>query len=688
MTRFPKYLQDSENSCGAYCIKMILSYFHFDDEIQNIKRRCRMTKDGITVYGLCQALKEYHIEAKAYRCSFKELYHQLKVPAIAHLKTDQYYHYVVIYKMHDEYFLLGDPARGIVKMSYEAFHEQFTGVVIMIEHVGHPVESLHCYSFSSFIKDHLVFYRHDIINLTFKTALMTLFSLLFSLYYQLMIDCFGDFSYFQILVISLLFAGIYALRLLFDFYRKMQILALRSKLNERYVAMTVQNLIYQDFSYFLQYEKGIILSRANHLLQLSDYFIELYQAFFMNLIIIFMTVLFMLYIHFIFLVLSVIMIVAVIMVCLYLNHKIHLKNRNMLEYKEKLDHGILEFQENFFMTVQFKMKRMMKNKIACLYQSYIDQEYDKGDMISHFQLWIEALIQSFLMLTTLIGLYLFCFHEMSLGTVLLVYMMFSYLIEPLIQISSFLLLSDEMKIVFERYKEMIPEKKKYRKKIRTIQSIQFKDVTFSYGYGRPIFEHLDFEINHSMVILGDIGCGKSTFLKLVSRQLHAVKGCILVNHKNIETIDLNSFYAHIRYLDQNPVFYEESLLFNMLLDDSLKHSRMLELLDYFQLDFLIPSLSLKLDMKGGFLSAGQAQLIMIIRALLSDVDVLILDEAFSHVDAARVQLLLSYLSSLDKIVIIVAHQINVMNNDYDYVIIKEGKLVREVKNGNRSSNNQ
>ena len=76
------------------------------------------------------------------------------------------------------------------------------------------------------------------------------------------------------------------------------------------------------------------------------------------------------------------------------------------------------------------------------------------------------------------------------------------------------------------------------------------------------------------------------------------------------------------------------------------------------------------------------------KAIYSDVDVLILDEAFSHVDAARVQLLLSYLSSLDKIVIIVAHQINVMNNDYDYVIIKEGKLVREVKNGNRSSNNQ
>ena len=37
MAKYPKFLQDSENSCGAYCIKMILNYYHFDDEIKNIK---------------------------------------------------------------------------------------------------------------------------------------------------------------------------------------------------------------------------------------------------------------------------------------------------------------------------------------------------------------------------------------------------------------------------------------------------------------------------------------------------------------------------------------------------------------------------------------------------------------------------------------------------------------------------
>ena len=53
------------------------------------------------------------------------------------------------------------------------------------------------------------------------------------------------------------------------------------------------------------------------------------------------------------------------------------------------------------------------------------------------------------------------------------------------------------------------------------------------------------------------------------------------------------------------------------------------------LDDLVNGLDLKLDEQGGFLSSGQGQLVMIIRALLSEPDVLILDEAFSNIDQER-----------------------------------------------------
>lgn len=40
MSKYPIFLQDNENSCGAYCLKMLLNYYKRDDEIKNIKKRC------------------------------------------------------------------------------------------------------------------------------------------------------------------------------------------------------------------------------------------------------------------------------------------------------------------------------------------------------------------------------------------------------------------------------------------------------------------------------------------------------------------------------------------------------------------------------------------------------------------------------------------------------------------------
>ena len=66
MLKYPIFLQDNENSCGAYCIKMLLSFYKRDDEIKNIKKRCRLTKEGITVYGLIQVLKRINVSLNIY----------------------------------------------------------------------------------------------------------------------------------------------------------------------------------------------------------------------------------------------------------------------------------------------------------------------------------------------------------------------------------------------------------------------------------------------------------------------------------------------------------------------------------------------------------------------------------------------------------------------------------------------
>lgn len=685
MLKYPIFLQDNENSCGAYCIKMLLSFYKRDDEIKNIKKRCRLTKEGITVYGLIQVLKEYHLEAKAYQCEFKHLFEEVNCPAIVHLKQDDLYHYVILYKVKDGYFLVGDPAKGLIKMSYESFSKQFTGIIIMIDHVGMPITKRTSYTFQNFLKDHFKQHYQTIIKMMIKTIIISMLTMIFSYYYQLMIDSFSKYPIYQIVFISLGFTVLYAFKLLLDYLRRQQILELSRELNQEYALKTMQNLIYQDYDYMDGLEKGTLLSRSQNLFELSQYFIEFYHVIFIDSILMLFILIFILSIQFFLFLIVLLMMVIIFLVFYFYSKKLHIENKKILEQKEHLNDGLLEFQENYFQTIQFKVKKMMKNKIGYLYDNYFMDVYHHDEITNRHQIQLEALIQIMIMVVLLFSIFIYKKQQMTLGTVMLVYLLLSYMIDPLMKISVFIAMHDELQIIFERYKEMLPEKRERKKKIKKIKSIELKHVSFSYGYTRPLFDHFQLKIERSLFIQGKTGSGKSTLLKLIMNQLQPTKGEIVINGINLQELDLNSYYSHIKYLNKTPVFYKESLRTNIIFDRLFLEDKMIELLHYFMLDDLVNGLDLKLDEQGGFLSSGQGQLVMIIRALLSEPDVLILDEAFSNIDQERLQLLINYLSFQKIIVIIVSHQINMMNCQFDCVIIDSGKIVGEEDYGNRFS---
>lgn len=685
MLKYPIFLQDNENSCGAYCIKMLLSFYKRDDEIKNIKKRCRLTKEGVTVYGLIQVLKEYHLEAKAYQCEFKHLFEEVNCPAIVHLKQDDLYHYVILYKVKDGYFLVGDPAKGLIKMSYESFSKQFTGIIIMIDHVGMPITKRTSYTFQNFLKDHFKQHYQTIIKMMIKTIIISMLTMIFSYYYQLMIDSFSKYPIYQIVFISLGFTVLYAFKLLLDYLRRQQILELSRELNQEYALKTMQNLIYQDYDYMDGLEKGTLLSRSQNLFELSQYFIEFYHVIFIDSILILFILFFILSIQLSLFFIVLLMMVLIFLVFYFYSKKLHIENKKILEQKEHLNDGLLEFQENYFQTIQFKVKKMMKNKLGYLYDNYFMDVYHHDEITNRHQIQLEALIQIMIMVVLLFSIFIYKKQQMTLGTVMLVYLLLSYMIDPLMKISVFIAMHDELQIIFERYKEMLPEKRERKKKIKKIKSIELKHVSFSYGYTRPLFDHFQLKIERSLFIQGKTGSGKSTLLKLIMNQLQPTKGEIVINGINLQELDLNSYYSHIKYLNKTPVFYKESLRTNIIFDRLFLEDKMIELLHYFMLDDLVNGLDLKLDEQGGFLSSGQGQLVMIIRALLSEPDVLILDEAFSNIDQERLQLLINYLSFQKIIVIIVSHQINMMNCQFDCVIIDSGKIVGEEDYGNRFS---
>lgn len=678
MRRYPIYRQDNNYSCGAYCIKMILKYYHYDIKTKEIKERCRLTSEGISVYGLICCLKSYHFDAKAYECDLKTLLSEAKLPCIIHIINENMTHFVVLYQITKKYLLIGDPAQGLVKLTEKEVEKVFTGVCICIEHVGRYIikKNQKEVGFKEFIIKHLKDSYYNIIKLLMKAVVISLCSIIGSFYFQGLINMLDEVDFYFIMGFSAVFIFVAGIRIIMCYQRKNLEIEIQKKLNYEYVNKTVINMLELPFKYFNCNQEGVLLTKVQNLYSLSDFFIHLYLTIFMDLVlmsgVIIAILLFSLQI-------GLVVIIVLIMIAIVITKgmkRLNRLNKKIVTSQEQMNQGYLEYLKNFYNSHQFFLKQFTKEKINYLFDEYNYNVYWRDKSLNDLNIISELLIQGLAFLVVMIAAYYYKNGYINIGDIVFFYMLTTYLIEPLFNVIAFIIEKDEIMILYERYKEIVPDKKERKLKIKgKIKEIKFDHITYSYGYSKPIIDHLDLVIKDSIWLKGNTGAGKSTLLRLLMKHDDLIKGRILINGIPLVNIDPNSLYQKIIYLDKEPIFYQESLRFNLLLK-SKKNYLLEELLREFAVDQFIDQLEMTIDVEGRPLSSGQQQIMMIIRALILNPDVLVLDEALSNVDDYRVEKILNYLRNCRKeiIVIIVAHQTKLVNQFYDCVIIKDGKI--------------
>lgn len=680
MLRYPLYKQDNNYSCGAYCIKMILKYYHLDIEIKEIKKRCKMTSEGISVYGMVKCLESYHIDVKAYQSDLSTLIKEAKLPCIIHVLNGEVTHYVVLYRITKKYLLIGDPARGLIKEKYETLEREYTGICICINHVGRYIVGTkqRNVSFKEFIICHLKNNYHFIIKLVTKAMLISLCSVIGSYYFQGLIDQVDEMSYFTILIFSLVFIVIAIIRIIVNYQRKRLEISIQRYLNQEYVNKTVINMLYLPFNYYQNNQEGVLLTKVQNLFQLSDFFIHLYTTIFIDLVLLIGLLGALMFFSIqLALIVGVFLIVISLIVIRQLK-SINDLNKQIISSQELMNQGHLEYLKNIYNSHQFFLKRFVKEKINYLFEEYNFNLYQRDNNLNQLNIISELLIQILLFIVVIIACLYYKSGHISIGDIIFLYMLVSYMIEPLFNLIAFVIEKDEVLILYERYKEIIPNKKQKQIKLKEkIKEIRFDHISYSYGYSKPIIEHLDLVINKSIWLKGDTGAGKSTLLKLLMKYDELLKGNIYINGININDIDTNSLYQKIIYLNKEPIFYHESLQFNLIFN-SKDEVKMKSLLRVFGLADWIKRLKLVIELDGQPLSSGQAQIMMIIRAILKEPEVLVLDEALCNVDDKKAQSILRYLHQYlpETLVIIVAHQTKLVNELFDCAIIRDGKIYK------------
>ena len=232
------------------------------------------------------------------------------------------------------------------------------------------------------------------------------------------------------------------------------------------------------------------------------------------------------------------------------------------------------------------------------------------------------------------------------------------------------------------------EIKQEKQLIQYQDGIVLKDVSFSYEGRKEVLHHVNITIEKSKTtaLVGLSGCGKSTIASMLMKFIYPASGAVYLNGIDYACMNREEIGKYIVMVSQTVNLFSDTIRNNLLLaNPSATDEKIWQVLEEVSLDKHIRRMKDGLDTmvseSGSNLSGGQKQMMGIARALLTDAEYIIFDEATSAVDPESEKIIWQCIEKLSKkrTLIIISHRLSAIRNA-DQIIVLQSGVVEEVGN--------
>ncbi|MFK7803120.1 MAG: ABC transporter ATP-binding protein [Anaerolineae bacterium] len=216
--------------------------------------------------------------------------------------------------------------------------------------------------------------------------------------------------------------------------------------------------------------------------------------------------------------------------------------------------------------------------------------------------------------------------------------------------------------------------------------IKFEDVRFAYKEDEPILPKFNLSIKpgESIALVGHTGAGKSSIIKLISRFYEFQGGTLTIDGTDIRELDLESFRKKLGIVSQVPFLFDGTVADNIrYAAPDATDAEIIEMANKVGegdwLDTLPEGIDSPVGERGSQLSMGQRQMVALMRVLIHNPEIFILDEATASIDPfteSQIQ------EALDLIIqnttaIVIAHRLSTIRNVDRIIVLSQGEVIEQ-----------
>ena len=361
-----------------------------------------------------------------------------------------------------------------------------------------------------------------------------------------------------------------------------------------------------------------------------------------------------------------------------------------LEYRGRLNGQIEESFTGHEIIRSFNQEEESMNIFDEENENWYDQEWKSKFFSSLSGPLVHFISNLQYVIISVLGAVLVLQNAISVGDILAFIQYSKNFTTPIEQITRIMNMIQTAMAASERifeFLEIDAEENPSNEQIKGIsEEISFENVNFAYTDDEPVISDLSFKVKkgEKIAIVGETGAGKTTIVKLLMRFYDVSSGEIKIDGVNIEKYDKHSVRSLVGMVLQDTWLFNDTIYNNIRYGklDATEEEIMAASKESHAHNFIMQNpegYEMMLNEDADNVSHGQKQLLTIARTLLSNKQILILDEATSSVDTRTEKLIQKAMDKLmkDRTSFIIAHRLSTVRDADKIIVIEDGHIIEQ-----------